>query len=94
VTDPLGHTTTYSHADPAHPGDVTSTSDADGRVTTYTYDSAGQVVNGFGVLFVIFNAFGLGLRLPVGKLLARAFAQWKIAVCALVINFVVIPLLS
>ena len=46
-----------------------------------------------GVLFVIFNTFGLGLRLPVGKLLADAFAHWKIAVWALVINFVIIPLL-
>jgi BASS family bile acid:Na+ symporter len=42
---------------------------------------------------VVFNAFGLGLRLPVGKLLAEAFAHWKIAVWALVINFVIIPLL-
>ena len=51
------------------------------------------LINGFGVLFVVFNAFGLGLRLPVGKLLAQAFAHWKIAVWALVINFVIIPLL-
>ena len=49
--------------------------------------------NGFGVLFVILNSFGLGLRLSVGKLLAEAFAHWKIAVWALVINFVIIPLL-
>ena len=39
------------------------------------------------------NSFALGLRLPVGKLLAGAFSHWKIAVCALVINLVVIPLL-
>jgi bile acid:Na+ symporter, BASS family len=51
------------------------------------------LINGFGVLFVVFNAFGLGLRLPVGKLLAQAFAHWKIAVWALVINFVIIPAL-
>ena len=51
------------------------------------------LINGFGVLFVIFNAFGLGLRLPVGKLLAHAFAHWKIVVWVLVINFVIIPLL-
>jgi BASS family bile acid:Na+ symporter len=51
------------------------------------------LINGFGVLFVIFNAFGLGLRLPVGKMLAEAFAHRKIAVWALVINFVIIPLL-
>jgi BASS family bile acid:Na+ symporter len=51
------------------------------------------LINGFGVLFVVFNAFGLGLRLPVGKLLAQALAHWKIAVWALVINFVTITLL-
>jgi bile acid:Na+ symporter, BASS family len=51
------------------------------------------LISGFGVLFVIFNAFGLGLRLPVGKLLGEAFANWKIATWLLVINFVVIPLL-
>jgi BASS family bile acid:Na+ symporter len=39
------------------------------------------------------NTFGLGLRLPVGKLLAQASAHWKITVWALVINFVIIPLL-
>ena len=51
------------------------------------------LINGFGVLFVIFNAFGLGLRLPVGKLLAQAHVHWQIAVWVLVINFVIIPLL-
>jgi BASS family bile acid:Na+ symporter len=51
------------------------------------------LINGFGVLFVIFNAFGLGLRLPVGKLLVEAVAHWKIAAWLLVINFVIIPLL-
>jgi bile acid:Na+ symporter, BASS family len=51
------------------------------------------LINGFGVLFVIFNALGLGLRLPVGKMLAEAFTHWQIAVWALVINFVIIPLL-
>ncbi len=49
------------------------------------------LINGFGVLFVILNAFGLGLRITVGKQLAQALAHWKIAVWALVINFVVIP---
>ena len=52
-----------------------------------------DLINGFGVLFVILNSFGLGLRLTIGKLLAQAFAHWKIAVWALVINFVIIPLL-
>ena len=50
------------------------------------------LINGFGVLFVILNSFGLGLRLPVGKMLGQGFAHWKIAVWALVINFVIIPL--
>jgi BASS family bile acid:Na+ symporter len=54
--------------------------------------SQSVLINGFGVLFVILNAFGLGLRLPIGKLLAQVFAHWKIAVWALVINFVIIPL--
>jgi bile acid:Na+ symporter, BASS family len=58
-----------------------------------TQSAQSVLINGFGVLFVVFNAFGLGLRLPVGKLLAEAFAHWKIAVWALVINFVIIPLL-
>ena len=43
------------------------------------------------MLFVILNSFGLGLRLSIGKLLAQALAHWKIAVSALVINFVIIP---
>ena len=60
-------------------------------MTTQTSQSV--LINGFGVLFVILNSFGLGLRLEVGKLLAEAFAHWKIAVWALVINFVIIPLL-
>ena len=58
-----------------------------------TQSGTSVLINGFGVLFVILNSFGLGLRLPVGKLLAQAFAHWKIAVWALVINFVIIPLL-
>ena len=57
-----------------------------------TDSSAVVLINGFGVLFVILNSFGLGLRLPVGKLLANAFAHRKIAVWALVVNFVIIPL--
>src|SRR6188472_3260095 len=62
-----------------------------GSSTTPTSQS--ELINGFGVLFVILNSFGLGLRLEVGKLLAEAFAHWKIAVWVLVINFVIIPLL-
>ena len=57
-----------------------------------TQSTQSLLINGFGVLFVILNSFGLGLRLSVGKLLGEAFTHWKIAVWALVINFVVIPL--
>ena len=39
-----------------------------------TQSSTSVLINGFGVLFVILNSFGLGLRLPVGKLLAEASA--------------------
>ena len=59
----------------------------------YNSTSQSELINGFGVLFVILNSFGLGLRLEIGKLLAEAFAHWKIAVWVLVINFVIIPLL-
>ena len=52
------------------------------------------LINGFGVLFVIFNTFGLGLRLQVGKLVARTFAHWKMAVWILAINFVIIPAIT
>ena len=55
--------------------------------------SQSVLINGFGVLFVILNSFGLGLRLPIGKLLAQVITHWKIAVWALVVNFVIIPLL-
>src|SRR6186997_2844385 len=55
--------------------------------------SQAVLINRFGVLFVILNSFALGLRLPVGGLLAQVFTYWKIAVWALVINFVIIPLL-
>ena len=58
-----------------------------------TQSSQSVLINGFGVLFVILNSFGLGLRLTIGKLLGEAFTHWKIAVWALVINFVIIPLL-
>ena len=49
------------------------------------------LINGFGVLFVVLNSFGLGLRLPIGKLLRQASDHRKIAGWLLVINFVVIP---
>ena len=58
-----------------------------------TTSAQSALINWSGVLFVIVNTFGLGLRLAVGKLLAEAFAQWKIAVWALAINFLLVPLL-
>ncbi len=58
-----------------------------------TQPTAVVLVNGFGLLFVMLNSFGLGLRLPVGKILATFFAHWQIAVWAVVINFILIPLL-
>lgn len=58
-----------------------------------TQSDQSVLINGFGVLFVILNSFGLGLRLPVGKVLAQAFAHWRIAVWAVIINFLIIPLL-
>jgi bile acid:Na+ symporter, BASS family len=51
------------------------------------------VCNSLGLLFVILNSLALGLRIQVGQLLAQFFAQWRIAVWVLVINFVVMPLL-
>ena len=57
-----------------------------------TQSSQSVLINGFGVLFVILNSFGLGLRLTIGKLLARALAHRKIAAWLLVINFIIIPL--
>ena len=44
-----------------------------------TQSGPSVLINGFRVLFVISNSFGLGLRLSVGKLLAQAFAHWKVA---------------
>ncbi len=56
-----------------------------------TQSSQVVLINGFGVLFVILNSFGLGLRLPIGELLGQALAHRRIAGWLLVINFVVIP---
>lgn len=54
--------------------------------------SQAVLINGFGVLFVILNAFGLGLRLPVGKLLGQVVTHRRVALWLLLINFVVIPI--
>jgi len=35
--------TTYTHCDPAHPGDVTSVTDPVGRTASFTYDADGEV---------------------------------------------------
>lgn len=56
-----------------------------------TQSSQVILINGYGVLFVVLNAFGLGMRLPIGKLLAQAFTHWKIALLTLAVNFLVIP---
>lgn len=58
-----------------------------------TLPTAVVVVNGFGLLFAILNTFAMGLRIPFGRLLTHFFAQWRIAVWMLVINFIIIPLL-
>ena len=38
------------------------------------------VINSFGLLFVITNALGLGLRIHIGQVLAHFFQQWQLAV--------------
>lgn len=45
VTDPLGNTTSYSYGNPAHPGEVRSTTDPDGRAVSYVYDPDGDVTS-------------------------------------------------
>ncbi len=47
----------------------------------------------FGLLFVVLNSLGLGLRLQVGQMLAHFFQNWKLAVWVLLINFVILPAL-
>jgi RHS repeat-associated protein len=41
-SDPTGQTTNYTYADLAHPGDLTSVTDPDGRIDTLTYDGFGD----------------------------------------------------
>jgi YD repeat-containing protein len=45
TTNPLGNTTTDAYGDPSHPGDLTSVTDPDGRVTAYTYDADGDLAS-------------------------------------------------
>ena len=42
VTDPNGHTSTYAYGDPNHPQDMTTATDAEGRVFGFTYDAYGN----------------------------------------------------
>jgi bile acid:Na+ symporter, BASS family len=55
--------------------------------------STQTLITAFGLLFVIANSLGLGLRLPVGQLLANFFHNWQLAVRVLVINFIILPAL-
>ena len=51
------------------------------------------MIKAFGLLFVMGNSLGLGLKLPVGHLLAEHFRQWQLAARVLLINFVLLPVL-
>jgi bile acid:Na+ symporter, BASS family len=51
------------------------------------------MIKAFGLLFVMGNSLGLGLRLPVGHLLAEHFRHWQLAARVLLINFVILPAL-
>lgn len=44
-TDAVGNTTIYAYGDTTHPGDITSITDPDGRVTSFTYDADGDVAS-------------------------------------------------
>lgn len=52
------------------------------------------VITAFGILFVMTNAFLLGLRIQVGENLRHFFVHWKLAARVLLINFVLLPLLT
>jgi bile acid:Na+ symporter, BASS family len=49
------------------------------------------MIKAFGLLFVIGNSLGLGLRLQVGHMLAEHLRHWQLAVRVLLINFVILP---
>jgi BASS family bile acid:Na+ symporter len=51
------------------------------------------MIKAFGLLFVMGNSFGLGLRLPVGHLVAEHLRHWQLAARVLLINFVILPAL-
>jgi bile acid:Na+ symporter, BASS family len=51
------------------------------------------VIVTFGLLFVILNTFVLGMSLQVGHLIAHFLQNWKLALCVIAINFILIPAL-
>lgn len=51
------------------------------------------MITAFGLLFVIGNSLGLGLKLQIGQMLAEFFRQWRLAALVLLINFVILPAL-
>lgn len=51
------------------------------------------VVITFGLLFVTLNSFVLGLKMPVGRLIARFVQEWQLSVWVVLINFVLLPAL-
>jgi bile acid:Na+ symporter, BASS family len=53
--------------------------------------STQTMIKAFGLLFVIGNSLGLGLRLPVGQMLMEHFRNWQLAARVLLINFVILP---
>ena len=48
------------------------------------------LIKAFGLLFVMGNSLGIGLRLPVGHMLAEHFRNWQLAARVLLINFVIL----
>ena len=51
------------------------------------------MITAFGLLFVMGNSLGLGLRLQVGHMLVEHFRHWQLAARVLLINFVILPAL-
>jgi BASS family bile acid:Na+ symporter len=49
------------------------------------------MITAFGLLFVIGNSLGLGLKLQIGRMLAEFFRHWRLAARVLLINFVILP---
>jgi len=41
----VSQTTVYAHGDAVHPGDVTAITDADGKISHFTYDAAGDLAS-------------------------------------------------